>query len=169
MLGTARQLDVPCKDLLPSKEGETSDVPDEGVGDRLAKGVGDRPTESFVDGPNEDRNRTSNVNEECDEALIGESTKRADCGSDDLRGLDGSDCEEDEGRKLRKFIKTRKAIKAHVVKHRRSIKFKKNDKNKIRAVCNDKGCRFVDSKMIAEKYVGQCRENHEWNFTGMSQ
>ncbi|KAK3198230.1 hypothetical protein Dsin_021645 [Dipteronia sinensis] len=32
------------------------------------------------------------------------------------------------------------------------------------AVCNDKGFKwFVNSRMRAEKYVGQWRENPEWN------
>ncbi|TXG49115.1 hypothetical protein EZV62_024990 [Acer yangbiense] len=215
---------------------------DVSIGDGLATGVGDVPTKAFVDGPNEDRNRTSRVNEKCDEALIGESADKVgerrnkgkhiaeediaddneendqlwdsdydqeeediaaetcvdptrdwdslrilefrreecgsgsdiDCASDDFRSLDGIDCEEDEGTKPRKFIKTkyhefdpgrdignpifrigmvfasadnfRKAIRAHVVKHR-----------------------FVNSKMIAEKYEGQWRENLEWNYAGMSQ
>ncbi|KAK4849536.1 hypothetical protein QYF36_025897 [Acer negundo] len=150
-------------------------------------------------------------------------------GSDDLRSLDGSDGEEDDGGPTRKFIKTnyhefnprrdlqdpkfrvamefgsadlfRKAIKAHVVKHRRVVKFKKNDPNRVRAVYMGEGCqwfvyeswladhktfkikslvdehtcvmsfknKFVSSKMIAEKYVGQWRVNPDWNFAGLSQ
>ncbi|KAK1581406.1 hypothetical protein Q3G72_005768 [Acer saccharum] len=152
-----------------------------------------------------------------------------DLGSDDLRSLDGSDGEEDDGGPRRKFIKTnyhefnprcdlqdpifrvgmefgsadlfRKAIRAHAVKHRRVVKFKKNDPNRIRAVCMGEGCqwfvyaswladhktfkikslvdehtcvmsfrnKFVNSKMIAEKYVGQWRVNPDWNFAGLSQ
>ncbi|KAK0586338.1 hypothetical protein LWI29_005213 [Acer saccharum] len=152
-----------------------------------------------------------------------------DLGSDDLRSLDGSDGEEDDGGPRRKFIKTnyhefnprcdlqdpifrvgmefgsadlfRKAIRAHAVKHRRVVKFKKNDPNRIKAVCMGEGCqwfvyaswladhktfkikslvdehtcvmsfrnKFVNSKMIAEKYVGQWRVNPDWNFAGLSQ
>ncbi|KAK1589251.1 hypothetical protein Q3G72_031983 [Acer saccharum] len=235
---------VSTMELLPSQEGETSNVPYEGVSDG--------PTKAFVDGPDEDRNRTSKVNEECDEALIREFADRAgkrrnkgkqvaeediseeditddgeendqlwdsdydqeeediatktcvdptmdwdslqipdfgreecgsgsdiDCASDEVRSLDGTDCEEDEGTKPRKFIKTkyhefnpgrdignpifrigmvfanaddfRNAIRAHAVKHRRSIKFKKNDKNRIRAVCNDERCKwFVFGSWLAD-------------------
>ena len=68
---------VLTKGLLPSQEGETGDVPPEGVGDGLGKGVGDVPTKSFVDGPDEDRNRTSRVNDESDKYLIEESVDRA--------------------------------------------------------------------------------------------
>ncbi|KAI9160020.1 hypothetical protein LWI28_004317 [Acer negundo] len=52
-------------------------MPHEGVGDGLATSVGDVLTEAFVDKPDEDRNRISKVNEECDEALIGESIDKA--------------------------------------------------------------------------------------------
>ncbi|KAK1560930.1 hypothetical protein Q3G72_032472 [Acer saccharum] len=95
----------------------------------------------------------------------------------------------------------RKAIRVHAIKHRRNIKFQKNDPNRVKAVYKDKGCNwfvfaswlgdqktfkiksmvdahscamsfkntFVNSKMIADKYVGQWRENPEWNYAGMSQ
>ncbi|KAK2649002.1 hypothetical protein Ddye_016491 [Dipteronia dyeriana] len=86
---------------------------------------------------------------------------------------------EDELRKLRKFIKTiyhefdpgcdienlifkfgiefatgdvfRKAIRAHAVKHMQSVKFKKRDKNRIRAVCSYQGCKwFVFGSWLAD-------------------
>ncbi|KAK1553267.1 hypothetical protein Q3G72_031866 [Acer saccharum] len=154
-------------------------------------------------------------------------------GSENLSSLDGSEAEEDEGVQPRKFIKTRyheftpkcdmqnlvfrlgmefgsadvfrKAVRAHAIKHRRLVKFKKNDRDKDRdrdrAVCKAECCkwfvfaswlgdhktfkikslndehtcamsfknRFVSSKHIAEKYVGQWRENPDWNFVEMSQ
>ncbi|KAK4851117.1 hypothetical protein QYF36_012541 [Acer negundo] len=90
-----------------------------------------------------------------------------DLGSNDLRSLDGSNSEEDDEEPTRKFIKTnyhefnprhdlqdpifrvgmefgsadlfRKAIRAHAVKHRRVVKFKKNDPNRVRAVCIGEG------------------------------
>ncbi|KAK4851612.1 hypothetical protein QYF36_016774 [Acer negundo] len=66
-------------ELLPSQEEETVDGLAKGVGDRLATGVGDVLNEAFVDDrPDEDRNRTSRVNKECDEALIRESVDRAE-------------------------------------------------------------------------------------------
>ena len=95
----------------------------------------------------------------------------------------------------------RTAIRARSVKHRRVVKFKKNDPNRIMVVCKDEGCKwfifaswlsdhktfkiksllddhtcvmsfknkFVSSKFIAEKYVGQWRENPDWNFAGMAE
>ncbi|KAK3188542.1 hypothetical protein Dsin_028103 [Dipteronia sinensis] len=89
----------------------------------------------------------------------------------------------------------RKVVKAHAVKHRRAVQFKKNDSNMVRAVCMAKCCKwfvfasmlvdhktfkikslndehtyamsfknkFVSSKLIAEKYIGQWRENPNWN------
>ncbi|KAK3182919.1 hypothetical protein Dsin_030205 [Dipteronia sinensis] len=95
----------------------------------------------------------------------------------------------------------RKVIRAHAMKHKRNIKFQKNDTNRVKAVCKDQSCNwfvfaswlgdhktfkikslvdahtcamnfkntFVNSKMIVDKYLGQWRENPEWNFAGMSQ
>ncbi|KAK1587371.1 hypothetical protein Q3G72_012209 [Acer saccharum] len=77
-----------------------------------------------------------------------------DDGSEDLGSLDGSNGEEDAEGPVRKFIKRRKAIRAHSMKHRRVVKFKKNDPNRIRVVCKDEGC--------------QWRENPDWNFAGMA-
>ncbi|KAK0578799.1 hypothetical protein LWI29_016394 [Acer saccharum] len=102
-------------------------------------------------------------------------------GSKDLGSLDGSNGEEDAEGPVRKFIKKRyhefnprhdlqdpvfrlvmeffrvdvfrKAIRAHYVKHKRIVKFKKNDPNRIRVVCKDEGC--------------QLRANPDWNFVGM--
>ncbi|KAK1580816.1 hypothetical protein Q3G72_000375 [Acer saccharum] len=53
-----------------------------------------------------------------------------DDGSDDLNSLDGSDCEDDEGRHPRKFLNTRQAIRAHAITNRREVKFQKNDANR---------------------------------------
>ncbi|KAK2657928.1 hypothetical protein Ddye_010980 [Dipteronia dyeriana] len=79
----------------------------------------------------------------------------------------------------------RNAIRAHAVKNRRAVRFKKNDPNRIRAICEKEGSKwfvygswlndkrtfkiksmgdehtcamtftnkFVNSKMIANKYV----------------
>ncbi|KAK1557118.1 hypothetical protein Q3G72_018308 [Acer saccharum] len=91
-----------------------------------------------------------------------------DDGSEDLGGLDGSNGEEDVEGPVKKFIKRsyhefnprhdlqdpvfrlgmefssvdvfRKAIRAHSVKHRKVVKFKKNNPNRIRVVCKDEGC-----------------------------
>ncbi|KAK1555460.1 hypothetical protein Q3G72_026756 [Acer saccharum] len=95
----------------------------------------------------------------------------------------------------------KKAVRAHAVKHRRVVKLKKNDPNRIIAVCKTECCKwfvfaswledqktfkikslndehtcaisfkkkFVSSKLIAEKYLWQLRENPDWNFAGMSQ
>ncbi|KAI9184814.1 hypothetical protein LWI28_001321 [Acer negundo] len=152
-----------------------------------------------------------------------------DCEDDDLRNLDDFDDKEVEGGQPRNFIKTKyyefdhvhdmanpifkigmefgsayvfkKAIRAHSIKHRRNNKFQKNDPNRVKPVCKDKGCNwfvfaswlgdhktfkikfmvdahsyamtfknmFVNSKMIADKYLGQWREKPNWNFVGMSQ
>ncbi|KAK1559034.1 hypothetical protein Q3G72_009821 [Acer saccharum] len=149
-------------------------------------------------------------------------------GLENLSSLNGSDGEEDEGLQPRKFIKTRyheftpsrvmqnpmlrlgmefgsagifrKAVRAHVVKHRRLVQFQKNDYNRVKVVCKAESCKwfvfasmlvnqktfkikylndehtcamsfknkFVSSKLIAQKYVGQWRENPDWNFAGMS-
>ncbi|KAK0595843.1 hypothetical protein LWI29_010547 [Acer saccharum] len=93
-----------------------------------------------------------------------------DDGSDDLNSLDGSDCEDDEGRHPRKFLNTRyhqfnpdcdmqhpifrvgmvfgsadvfrQAIRAHAITNRREVKFQKNDANRVRAVCKAEGCNW---------------------------
>ena len=86
------------------------------------------------------------------------------------------------------------------VKHRRDVKFQKNDQHRVRAVCKSQACnwfmyaswlsdhktfqiktlctehtcamsfknKFVNSKLIAEKYVHQWRANPDWNYAGMS-
>ena len=86
----------------------------------------------------------------------------------------------------------RKAIRAHAVKHRRNVKFQKNDKHRVRAVCKSEACnwfvyaswlsdnrtfqiktlctehtcamsfnnKFVNSRLIAEKYVDQIGRAH---------
>ncbi|KAK0606844.1 hypothetical protein LWI29_005126 [Acer saccharum] len=152
-----------------------------------------------------------------------------DSGSADLGSLDGSNGEEDAEGLVKKFIKRRyhefnpkhdlqdpvfrlgmefsnadvcrKAIRAHFMKHRRVVKFKKNDPNRIRVVCKDEGCKwfvfaswlsdhktfkiksllddhtcvmsfknkYVSSKLIVEKYVGQWRANLDWNFARMAE
>ncbi|KAK4841307.1 hypothetical protein QYF36_002468 [Acer negundo] len=53
--------------------------------------------------------------------------------SDELNSLEGSDGEKDI---------FRKAIRAHVVKHRRDVKFKKNDQHRIRAICKSEACNW---------------------------
>ncbi|KAK2659659.1 hypothetical protein Ddye_006192 [Dipteronia dyeriana] len=91
-----------------------------------------------------------------------------DDGSEDFGSLDGSKGEEDDARPMRKFIRRRyhefnqrhdmqdpilklgmefssvavfrKAIRVHSVKHRRIVKFKKNDPNRIRVTCQDERC-----------------------------
>ncbi|KAK1591161.1 hypothetical protein Q3G72_003222 [Acer saccharum] len=152
-----------------------------------------------------------------------------DSGSADLGSLDGSNGEEDAEGLVKKFIKRRyhefnpkhdlqdpvfrlgmefsnvdvfrKAIRAHFMKHRRVVKFKKNNPNRIRVVCKDEGCKwfvfaswlsdhktfkiksllddhtcvmsfknkYVSSKLIVEKYVGQWRANPDWNFARMAE
>ncbi|KAK0603737.1 hypothetical protein LWI29_008090 [Acer saccharum] len=187
---------VTCKELIPSQERETEDQWYQ-AGDGTA-GVGD--------GPDEDRNGTMEIDYEQKEEDIAVETcvdltreldslqildipreecgsgSKIDCGFDYLRSLDESDCEEgegDEGRKPKKFIKTkyhefdlgcdienpifkivmefvtddifREVIKAHVVKYKRSVEFKKNDKNRIKTVCNEQGCKwFVFGLWLAD-------------------
>ncbi|KAK1591219.1 hypothetical protein Q3G72_004098 [Acer saccharum] len=156
---------------------------------RLGGGGVEIGSASVVGNIGDELNVESIENEEVVESDI-------DLGSDDLRSLDGFDGEEDDGGPPRKFIKTnfhefnprydlqdpifrvgmefgsadlfRKAIRAHAVKHRRVVKFKKNDPNRVRAVCmgEEQVCKF---KMITEKYVGQWRVNPNWNFAGLSQ
>ncbi|KAL5540018.1 hypothetical protein UlMin_043973 [Ulmus minor] len=96
----------------------------------------------------------------------------------------------------------RKAIRAHFVKHKRDVKFKVNDRDRVRAVCNSDGCewmvfaslmgddkktfklktlndkhtcgmvfknKFVNSRRIAERYVGQWSANPDWNYSGVAQ
>ncbi|KAL5570950.1 hypothetical protein UlMin_020547 [Ulmus minor] len=96
----------------------------------------------------------------------------------------------------------RKAVRAHAVKHKRDVKFKVNDRDRVRAVCNNDGCewmvfaslmgddkktfklktlndkhtcamvfknRFVNSRRIAERYVGQWSANPDWNYSGVAQ
>ncbi|KAK0601228.1 hypothetical protein LWI29_022338 [Acer saccharum] len=46
----------------------------------------------------------------------------------------------------------RKAIRAHAIKHRRNIKFQKNDPNRVKAVCKDKGCNwFVFASWLGDQ------------------
>ncbi|KAK2645923.1 hypothetical protein Ddye_021118 [Dipteronia dyeriana] len=102
-----------------------------------------------------------------------------DDGSEDLGILDGSNSEKDDARPVRKFIKRRyhkfnsrhdmqdpvfklgmefssvtvfrKAIRAHSVKHRKIVKFKKNDPNRIRVICQDEGCKwFVFASWLSD-------------------
>ncbi|KAK3221572.1 hypothetical protein Dsin_008597 [Dipteronia sinensis] len=142
-----------------------------------------------------------------------------DDGSENLSSLDGSTGEEDQGVQPRKFIKTRyheftisrdmqnpvfrlgmefgsadifrKAVRANPIKHKKVVQFKKNDSNRVRALCKAECCKwfvfasmladhktfkikslndehtcaisfvnkFVSSKLIVEKYVGQWMEN----------
>ncbi|KAK1559522.1 hypothetical protein Q3G72_015353 [Acer saccharum] len=98
-------------------------------------------------------------------------------GLENLSSLNGSDGEEDEGLQPRKFIKTRyqeftpsrvmqnpvlrlgmefasagifrKAVRAHVVKHRRLVQFKKNDSNRVKVVCKAESCKWTDNNVDA--------------------
>ncbi|KAI9178159.1 hypothetical protein LWI28_023403 [Acer negundo] len=94
-----------------------------------------------------------------------------DCENDDLRSFgDFDDDDEVEGGQPRNFINTRyhefnhvrdvenpifkiriefasadafrKAIKAYAIKHKRNIKFQKNDHNRMKAVCKAKDCNW---------------------------
>ncbi|KAL5567072.1 hypothetical protein UlMin_030236 [Ulmus minor] len=101
--------------------------------------------------------------------------------SEELHSSDGSDGEDDSKRKwVRKRYpefnpKTdmknptfklgmtfdsvdtfRKAVRAHAIKHKRDLKFKVNDKDRVRAVCNSDGCEWIVV-------------NPDWNFSGMAQ
>ncbi|KAL5551362.1 hypothetical protein UlMin_001538 [Ulmus minor] len=147
--------------------------------------------------------------------------------SDELRSLDGSDGEDDtKGKWVKKrypefnprtdlkdpsfklgmifdSVDTfRKAFRAHSVKHKRDVKFKVNDRDRVRAVCNSDGCewmvfaslmgddkktfklktlndkhtcgmvfknKFVNSRRIVERYVGQWSANPDWNYSGVAQ
>ncbi|KAK2644972.1 hypothetical protein Ddye_020167 [Dipteronia dyeriana] len=148
--------------------------------------------------------------------------------SDELCSLEGSDGEEGSDVRVQKFMHRtyhefhperdmhdpnfkvgmlfgtvdifRKAIRAHAVKHIHDVKFQKNDKHRVRAVCKSEACnwfvyaswlsdhktfqiktlcnehtcamsfknKFVNSRLIAEKYVDQWRVNPDWSFAGMS-
>ncbi|KAL5577242.1 hypothetical protein UlMin_018941 [Ulmus minor] len=110
--------------------------------------------------------------------------------SDELRSLDGLDGEDDTKKKwVRKRYpefnpKTnmkaptfkigmtfdsadtfRKAVRGHVVKHKRDVKFKVNDKDKVRAVCNSDGYEWIvfASMLVSDKKtfkVKTLNDNH---------
>ncbi|KAL5566925.1 hypothetical protein UlMin_030089 [Ulmus minor] len=103
--------------------------------------------------------------------LMAQSSEESGADGDDskeLHSLDGSDGEDDSNRKwVRKRYpefnpKTdmknptfklgmtfdsadtfRKAIRAHAIKHKRDVKFKVNDKDRVRAVRNSNGCEWI--------------------------
>ncbi|KAL5557490.1 hypothetical protein UlMin_039726 [Ulmus minor] len=59
----------------------------------------------------------------------------------------------------------RKVVKAHAIKHKRDVKFKFNDKDMVRAVCNSDGCEWIvfASMLAAEKKtfkVKTLNDNH---------
>ncbi|KAK3194490.1 hypothetical protein Dsin_025800 [Dipteronia sinensis] len=110
-----------------------------------------------------------------------ESGVRSDIdeGSEDLNSLEGSDTEEVERGHVRKFRNQmyyefnpsrdmqdlkfmlgmkfgsadvfKNAIRAHVVKNKRVVKFKKNDPNWVRAVCGKEGCNWKGVGSEAQK------------------
>ncbi|KAL5553162.1 hypothetical protein UlMin_040563 [Ulmus minor] len=110
--------------------------------------------------------------------------------SDELHSLDGSDGEDDTKRKWvrKRYPKFnpqtdmknptfklgitfdsadtfRKAVKAHAIKHKRDVKFKVNDKDRVRAVCNSDGCEWIvfASMLAADKKtfrVKTLNDNH---------
>ncbi|KAK0605360.1 hypothetical protein LWI29_025847 [Acer saccharum] len=103
-----------------------------------------------------------------------------DLGSDDLKSLDGSDGEEDEGGPPRKFIKTkyREFNPSYDMQDpifRVGMEFADYKTFKIKSLADEHTCvisfknKFVSSKLIAKKYVGQWRVNPDWNFTRLSQ
>ncbi|KAK0601071.1 hypothetical protein LWI29_021049 [Acer saccharum] len=62
-------------------------------------------------------------------------------GSDELNSLEGSDGEEDI---------FRKATRAHAVKHRCDVKFKKNDQHRIMAVCKSEVCNWKTTRQMID-------------------
>ncbi|KAK0587969.1 hypothetical protein LWI29_032097 [Acer saccharum] len=184
--------------------------------------------DGVVNGPDVVGLNEERVDELNGEATERDKLQRKEKGKQVAKDLDRFDTEEVERGPVRRFLKKRyhefnpshdmqdpkfmlsmefgstdafkNAIRAHAMKNRRDVTFKKNDPNRIRAVCVNEGFKwfvygswlsdkrtfkikslgdkhtcamsfknkFVNSKMIVDKYVDQWRVNPNWNFVEMS-